>query len=90
MEILVQLRLEVLRKLNHLTADANLSKIEVETRRYYETHFAQDLHAAWLVFDKSCVAGAGGVTFYQVMPTYHNPSGKRACIMNICTSRLSL
>ena len=22
--------------------------------------------------------GAGGVSFYQVMPTYHNPTGKKA------------
>lgn len=30
--------------------------------------------------------GAGGVSFYSVMPTYHNPSGKKAYIMNMYTS----
>ena len=29
--------------------------------------------------------GAGGVSFYQVMPTYHNPTGKKAYIMNMYT-----
>lgn len=29
--------------------------------------------------------GAGGVSFYNVMPTYHNPSGKKAYIMNMYT-----
>ena len=30
--------------------------------------------------------GAGGVSFYQVMPTYHNPTGKKAYIMNMYTA----
>ncbi len=81
--ILTQLRLEGLRTINHLVADADLSKVKEETRRYYERCFEQDLHAAWLVYDGDCAIGAGGVTFYQVMPTYHNPTGERACIMNM-------
>lgn len=31
------------------------------------------------------LVGAGGVSFFQVMPTYHNPSGKKAYIMNMYT-----
>ena len=31
------------------------------------------------------VVGTGAVSFYQVMPTYHNPSGKKAYIMNMYT-----
>lgn len=81
--ILTQLRLEGLRTTNRLVADADLSKVEEETHRYYERCFEQNLHAAWLVYDGDCAIGAGGVTFYQVMPTYHNPTGERACIMNI-------
>lgn len=30
--------------------------------------------------------GAGGVSFFQVMPTYHNASGEKAYIMNMYTS----
>ena len=30
--------------------------------------------------------GAEGVSFYSVMPTYHNPSGKKAYIMNMYTA----
>ena len=29
--------------------------------------------------------GAGGISFYKVMPTYHNPTGKKAYIMNMYT-----
>ena len=28
-------------------------------------------------------AGAGGVSYYRVMPTFHNPSGRCAYIMNM-------
>lgn len=31
------------------------------------------------------IVGTGGVSFFQVMPTYHNPTGKKAYIMNMYT-----
>ena len=46
---------------------------------------AEDTHLAILVVEKGRLIGAGGVSFYQVMPTYHNPSGKKAYIMNMYT-----
>lgn len=39
----------------------------------------------YLIFDENCFVGAGGVSFFQIMPTYHNPSGKKAYIMNMYT-----
>ena len=30
--------------------------------------------------------GAGAVTYFRVMPTYHNPSGEKAYIMNMYTA----
>ena len=39
-----------------------------------------------LVYDNENFIGAGGVSFYQVMPTYHNPTGKKAYIMNMYTA----
>lgn len=84
-ELLTRLRLEVLRAANGLEEDVDLSRTELESRRYYETCFPEDSHAAWLVFDGEEVIGTGAVSFYQVMPTYHNPSGKKAYIMNMYT-----
>ena len=84
-ELLTRLRLEVLRAANGLEEDVDLSRTELESRRYYETCFPEDSHAAWLVFDGEEVVGTGAVSFYQVMPTYHNPSGKKAYIMNMYT-----
>ena len=84
-ELLTRLRLEVLRAANGLEEDVDLSRTELESRRYYETCFPEDSHAAWLVFDGAEVVGTGAVSFYKVMPTYHNPSGKKAYIMNMYT-----
>ena len=84
-ELLTRLRLEVLRAANGLEEDVDLSRTELESRLYYETCFPEDSHAAWLVFDGEEVVGTGAVSFYQVMPTYHNPSGKKAYIMNMYT-----
>ena len=39
-----------------------------------------------LVYDNENFIGAGGVSFYKVMPTYHNPTGKKAYIMNMYTA----
>ena len=39
-----------------------------------------------LVYDNENFIGAGGVSFYQVMPPYHNPTGKKAYIMNMYTA----
>ena len=84
-ELLTRLRLEVLRAANGLEEDVDLSRTELESRRYYETCFPEDSHAAWLVFDGAEVVGTGAVSFSKVMPTYHNPSGKKAYIMNMYT-----
>lgn len=46
---------------------------------------ADGTHFAILVMDDGKFIGAGGVSFYYVMPTYHNSSGKKAYIMNMYT-----
>lgn len=43
-------------------------------------------HIAYLAYDDGVFIGAGGASFYQVMPTYHNPTGKKAYIMNMYTA----
>lgn len=84
-ELLTRLRIQVLRAANGLDEDADMSRAESESRSYYGTCFLDDSHAAWLVFDGREVVGTGAVSFYRVMPAYHNPSGKKAYIMNMYT-----
>ncbi len=85
LDILTQVRVRVLRAANRLDDSVDMSLVEQESRRYYETSLGNGSHAAYLVYDGDQVVGAGGVSFYQVMPTYHTPSGMKAYIMNMYT-----
>ena len=85
-EELVRTRILVLRAANKLSDDVDMSLVEQETYAYYKRALETGEHIAYLVYDNGTFIGAGGVSFYQVMPTYHNPSGKKAYIMNMYTA----
>ena len=85
-DILTKTRVEVLRAANELSDDADMSLVEEESYAYYKQCFAKDIHVAYLVYYKEQFVGCGGVSFYTVMPTYHNTSGKKAYIMNMYTA----
>lgn len=84
-EQLTETRIRVLRAANKLSPDTDMSEVERQSYEYYRQAFSDGTHIAYLVFDGSCFVGTGGVSFYQVMPTYHNPSGRKAYIMNMYT-----
>ena len=39
-----------------------------------------------MVYDEEKIIGTGGISYFQVMPTYHNPTGRKAYIMNMYTN----
>ena len=83
---LVRTRIIVLRAANKLPDDEDMFVVEKESYAYYRRALETGEHIAYLVYDNGKFIGAGGVSFYQVMPTYHNPTGKRAYIMNMYTA----
>ena len=83
---LVRTRIIVLRAANKLSDDEDMSVVEEESYAYYRRALETGEHIAYLVYDNGAFIGAGGVSFYQVMPTYHNPTGKKAYIMNMYTA----
>lgn len=85
LDTLVKTRIEVLRAANRLADDADMSLVERQSREYYEESLQAGDHIAYLVFDGERFVGAGGVSFFRVMPTYHNPTGRKAYIMNMYT-----
>lgn len=82
---LVKTRIIVLRAANKLSDDVDMSEVEQESYFYYKKALENGDHTAYLVYDNKKFIGAGGVSYYQVMPTYQNPSGKKAFVMNIYT-----
>ena len=83
---LVRTRIIVLRAANKLSNDVDMSLVEKESYEYYKSALETGEHIAYLVYDNGSFIGAGGASFYQVMPTYHNPTGKKAYIMNMYTA----
>ena len=83
---LVRTRIIVLRAANKLSDEEDMSEVEKQSREYYKRALQTEEHIAYLVYENERFIGAGGVSFYQVMPTYHNPSGKKAYIMNMYTA----
>ena len=83
---LVRTRMIVLRAANKLSDDEDMSTVEKEAYAYYKRALETGEHIAYLVYDDGTFIGAGGVSFYQVMPTYHNPTGKKAYIMKMYTA----
>ncbi len=84
-DLLTKTRIEVLRAANQLPEDTNMRDVEKQSRMYYEKALRDGTHTACLVFDRDRWVGAGGISYYQVMPTYRNPSGNKAYIMNMYT-----
>jgi ribosomal protein S18 acetylase RimI-like enzyme len=85
LQLLTETRIEVLRAANHLDDRIDMSIVERASRDYYENALRNDFHTAYLVFDGADFIGAGGISYYTVMPTFHNPTGKKAYIMNMYT-----
>lgn len=86
LEALTVSRVMVLRAANQLDDHADLSAVEAASRQYYARALDDDTHAAWLVYSGDKLVGTGGVSFFQVMPTVHNPTGRKAYIMNMYTA----
>ena len=83
---LVRTRIEVLRAANKLDERVDMSEVERQSKDYYEKALTDGSHTAYLVYDGDTFVGAGGVSYFRVMPTYHNPSGEKAYIMNMYTA----
>ncbi len=84
-DLLTKTRIEVLLAANGLPDDTDMGEVEKQSRAYYEQAISDGTHTAFLVFDREQFVGAGGISYYQVMPTYHNPTGRKAYIMNMYT-----
>lgn len=85
-DILTETRIEVLRAANRLADTVDMTEMKEQSFAYYKQALSDDEHVAYLVFDGDKFVGAGGISFFRVMPTFHNPSGRKAYIMNMYTN----
>ena len=85
LELLTDTRITVLRAANKLSDEVDMSVVKESSYHYYREALSNDTHVAYLVFDEDRFVGAGGISFFKVMPTFHNPTGQKAYIMNMYT-----
>lgn len=86
LELLVQVRALVLKAANDLPEGTDMAPVEGPSREYYARALAEGSHVAYLAWAGDELAGAGGICFYRVMPTWHEPDGRRGYIMNLYTA----
>ena len=84
-EILTKSRVQVLIAANKLPENTNMENVKEKSYEYYREALKDGSHTAYLVFDGGILVGTGGVSYYRVMPTYHNQGGRKAYIMNMYT-----
>ena len=84
--VLTETRIEVLRAANRLKDNVDMSEVRRQSEEYYISALNNDTHVAYLVYDEEKIIGTGGISYFQVMPTYRNPTGRKAYIMNMYTN----
>lgn len=81
-ELLMKVRLEMLREVNGLPEDYVYEDTLVsESRKYFENGNQTTV----LAFDNEQVVGCASLSYIWIMPTFDHPTGKRAHLMNVYT-----
>jgi len=81
-ELLMQVRLEMLREVNNLSDEYVYDELLVnESRKYFESGNQTTV----LAFDNDKVVGCASLSYIYIMPTFDHPTGARAHLMNVYT-----
>lgn len=82
MEILMKLRLEMLREVNDLSGEYEYDEDFVsESRKYFESGEQTTV----IAFDGETTVGCASLSYIWIMPTFSHPTGNRAHLMNVHT-----
>lgn len=84
-EILVQLRLELLKEMGHLTPDDDRGALCEATRHYFMKKIPTGAFLAWLAEVNGCVVASSGLIFIERPPSVSNPTGLEGYILNMYT-----
>ncbi len=81
LELLVELRYDVLREVNHIE-DCDFSD---DFMKATENYFASDKQSTYIATEGKDIIACATVCYIDVMPTFDHPNGRRARIMNVYT-----
>ena len=81
-ELLMDIRLEMLREVNNLTDSYKYDKEFIdECKKYFE----EGDQTTILALDGKEVVGCASISYIWIMPTFSHPTGNRAHLMNVYT-----
>ena len=80
---LMRIRLEMLREVNSLPEDHVFSDVLVDSSQKY---FESGNDATVLAIEDGRAVACASMSFFEIMPTYDHPTGKRAHLMNVYTA----
>jgi ribosomal protein S18 acetylase RimI-like enzyme len=83
-DLMMSSRLEMLKEVNSLDADYQYAESFVEESRKY---FLEGNQTTVLALDNEKVIGCATICYFTIMPTFSHPTGKRAHLMNVYTSK---
>ena len=83
-EALMNIRLEMLRVVNNLSADAVFDKVLLDCSREYFLHGDQ---TTVIAVDNGKTIGCASLSYINIMPTFDHPTGKRGHLMNVYTNK---
>ncbi|WP_069997338.1 GNAT family N-acetyltransferase [Cellulosilyticum sp. I15G10I2] len=79
---LVKLRMALIREANHIQEDEDISEIEKNIVSYLEENLDGEF-LVWVIEEDGEIVATSGLNLFQKPPTYANPTGQEAFIMNI-------
>lgn len=81
-ELLMQIRLEMLREVNGLSGEFVFDEnLVADSRKYFE----DGNQTTVLALDNEEVVGSASLSYIWIMPTFDHPTGRRAHLMNVYT-----
>lgn len=81
-EMLMDIRLRMLRVVNDLSDGQEFSDELIENSRRY---FLEGDQTTVLALDNGKAIGCASLSYIEIMPTFSHPTGKRAYMMNVYT-----
>lgn len=83
MTLLMQIRLEMLKVVNHLPPDYVFDN---QLLTYSQAYFEKGNQTTVLAVEENTVVGCATLCYIEMMPTFSHPTGKRGHLMNVYTN----
>ena len=64
-----------------------IANIDIDLKEYFQHTLTDGSFISWLVVDQSTIIATSGLCFYQLPPTYSNPTGRVAYVTNMFTKK---